>query len=286
MTQKYTFSGHESFTCKTLWIKKGYDFAKKGMNFNSPEAVIALGVGKNMVASIRYWLKAFGIYANDQLTWLGNYLFEDNNGKDPYMEDIATLWLLHFNIVFSQEASLYNMFFCSFQKQYTTFDRAQIQTFVKLRMAEEGKQKLFNANTVKKDVNVLLQNYVPPRKAASGEDYSSLLIDLDLIRQRPDNDRWYFNVEGKRKVVKEIFLYALLRLKELEGDDTIPYDTIQDKIGLVFCMSDSETIAMLKMLANEYPQSISYNDVAGVRQVQFTSEMDYINVLNNYYEAL
>ena len=23
---KYTFSGHESFTCKTLWLKKGYDF--------------------------------------------------------------------------------------------------------------------------------------------------------------------------------------------------------------------------------------------------------------------
>ena len=23
---KYTFSGHESFPCKALWLKKGYDF--------------------------------------------------------------------------------------------------------------------------------------------------------------------------------------------------------------------------------------------------------------------
>ena len=26
MNIKYTFSGHESFPCKSLWLKKGYDF--------------------------------------------------------------------------------------------------------------------------------------------------------------------------------------------------------------------------------------------------------------------
>ena len=106
MIQKYTFSGHESFPCKTLWLKKGYDFVVQGKDFNKPEAVIHLGVGKNMVASIRYWLRAFGICKNDQPTWLGNYLFDDSNGKDKYIEDLATLWLLHFNLVFNQEATL------------------------------------------------------------------------------------------------------------------------------------------------------------------------------------
>ncbi len=57
---KYVFSGHESFPCKTLWLKKRYDFVVQGMDFNKPEAVVHLGVGKNMVASIRFWLKAFG----------------------------------------------------------------------------------------------------------------------------------------------------------------------------------------------------------------------------------
>ena len=46
---KYTFSGHESFPCKTLWLKKGYDFVKEEKDFNAPEAVVDLGVGKNMV---------------------------------------------------------------------------------------------------------------------------------------------------------------------------------------------------------------------------------------------
>ena len=65
MEQRYTFSGHESFPCKTLWLKKGYDFVVQGKDFNRPEAVIYLGVGKNMVASISYWLRVFGLSEGD-----------------------------------------------------------------------------------------------------------------------------------------------------------------------------------------------------------------------------
>lgn len=285
MITKYTFSGHESFPCKSLWLKKGYDFVVKGKDFNKPEAVIDLGVGKNMVASIRFWLKAFDIYNNESVTWLGDYLFDDNNGKDCYLEDLATLWLLHFNIAFSMEATLYNMFFCGVQRERTQFDREQVITYVKLKMAEVGKQNTFNANTVKKDIGVLLQNYVLPRKPQSNEDFSSLLIDLDLIRQSSEGKGYYFNVEGKRNVSKEVFMYGLLKLKEREGDNTISYDTIQDKIGLIFCMQDYETIAMLKLLANDYSRYMAYSDVAGIRQVQFTKELDYKRVLDDYYEA-
>lgn len=280
---RYTFSGHESFPCKSLWLKKGYDFVVTGNDFNSPEAVIGLGVGKNMVASIRFWLRVFGITENDEPTDLANYLFNDKNGKDCYIEDIATLWLLHFNLVFSDDATLYKMFFCGVQRERNHFDREQVLTYVKLRMAEAGKMTLFNPNTVKKDVAVLLQNYTLPRKPQSNEDFSSLLIDLDLIRQSSDGRDYYFNVDGKRKVTKEIFLYGLLKLKEQEGDNTISFDTIQEKVGLVFCMQDFETIDMLKQLAGEYSKYFAYSDVAGIKQVQFTKDLDVKQVLDKYY---
>ena len=281
--KKYCFSGHESFPCKSLWLKKGYDFVAGGNDFNSPETVIGLGVGKNMVASIRFWLKAFGITENDELTELGHYLFDDSNGKDKYLEDIATLWLLHFNLIFLEEATLYKLFFCGLQKERTHFEREQVLTYVKLRMVEAGKLTLFNANTVKKDIGVLLQNYTLPRKAQSNEDFSSLMIDLDLIRQSSEGKGYYFNVDGKRKVTKEIFLYGLLKMKEQEGDNTIPFDTIQERVGLVFCMQDYETIEMLKLLASEDSQYFIYNDVAGIKQVQFIKTLDVKQVLDNYY---
>lgn len=280
---KYTFSGHESFPCKSLWLKKGYDFVVAGNNFNSPEAVVGLGVGKNMVASIRYWLRVFGITENDEITWIGKYLFDEKKGKDKYLEDIATLWLLHFVLVFSEGATLYKMFFCGVQRERTNFEREQVLTYVKLRMVEAGKMTIFNANTVKKDIAVLLQNYTLPRKAQSNEDFSSLLIDLDLIRQSSEGKGYFFNVDGKRKVTKEIFLYGLLKLKEQEGDNTIPFDTIQERVGLVFCMQDFETIEMLKQLASDYNQNFAYSDVAGIKQIQFTKDLDVKQVLDDYY---
>ena len=36
----YRFSGHESFPCKSLWLKKGYDFVVGGNDFNSPDAIV------------------------------------------------------------------------------------------------------------------------------------------------------------------------------------------------------------------------------------------------------
>lgn len=78
---KYTFSGHESFPCKTLWLKKGYDFVKNDKDFNAPEAVVHLGVGKNMVAAVRYWYKAFGLNKDAETGWIADFLFNSQYSK-------------------------------------------------------------------------------------------------------------------------------------------------------------------------------------------------------------
>ncbi len=289
---KYVFSGHESFPCKSLWLKKGYDFIRAEKEFNSPEAVVELGVGKNMVAAIRYWYKAFGLNSDDErIKWIPNFLFNNQDGKDRFMEDLGTLWLLHFLLVYSNVASLYNLFFVEFQKERRRFDKNQIVTFVKRKMAETNQENLFNANTVKKDVGVLLQNYCLPRNPQSNEDYSTLLMDLDLLRQKEkkeedvENEKdksFYFNIEGKKKVTPEVFLFAVLMYKPDE-DNTIPFDLLQD-IGLVFCMNDLEVIDMLRLLSERYSDSLTYSDVAGIRQLQITQPIDSKQLIERYYE--
>ena len=183
-----------------------------GGNFNASDAVIALGVGKNMVSSIRYWLKVFGISNQDKPSRIADYLFDESEGVDKYIESLGTLWLLHYLLVSLKEATLYNITFIQFQKERKTFDREQLVNFVKRLMIEEGKDKIFNVNTTKKDVGVLLQNYVQPYKPKSFEDYSSLLIDLDLIRVEDGGKSFIFNVEGKRRVPMEIFFKRKVRI--------------------------------------------------------------------------
>lgn len=91
---KFTFSGHESFQCRQLWLKKGYHFVNKKKSYNNDDAVVELGVGKNMVSSIRFWMKAFNLLTpTDELTDFSHRLLSDD-GYDPYMEDEGTLWFL------------------------------------------------------------------------------------------------------------------------------------------------------------------------------------------------
>lgn len=286
---KYTFSGHESFPCKTLWLKKGYDFIKAGKDFNAATAVVDLGVGKNMVSAVRYWYKAFGLSDESETAWIADYILDTQTGKDPYLEDLGTLWLMHFLLIHSEEASLYRMFFVDFQKERRLFDREQLISFVKRKMKSAGKENLYNENTVKKDVGVLLLNYCLPRNPQSNEDFSTLLMDLDLLRQsekkdksEDNKDKYFFNIEGKKQVTPEVFLFALLLTKE-DADNSVSYDTLRD-VGLIFCMTDLEVIDMLNLLSDTYSDSLSYSDVAGIRQLQFIKQLDAKQVLEKYYE--
>lgn len=276
---RFTFSGHESFTCKSLWLKKGFDFVYNDYDFNASDAVIRLGVGKNMVASIRYWMRAFGITQNDELRPIATYLFDTNSGKDPFIEDLGTLWLLHFLLVSTKEATLYNWLFTRLQKERKAFDRQNVVNFVHRLLVEEDKQNLFNENTIKKDIGTLLQSYVIPQKAKALDDYSALLLDLDLIRTK-DGKTYTFNLEGKRDLPWQIFLYAILKLKG--KDNTVSYDLIQE-VGLIFCMNDMEVIEMCKTIEEHHIDELRYSDTAGIRQLHFINTITGKEVLDEYY---
>ena len=114
---RYSFSGHESFFCKPLWLKKAYDAMNEGVNFTSPDAVALLGVGKNMVSSIRFWSRAFGLSINDNPTPFAHAIFDTENGYDPYLEDEGTIWLLHYFLLTNKVASLYHLTFLDFNER-------------------------------------------------------------------------------------------------------------------------------------------------------------------------
>ena len=65
-TQSPKFAGHETFSLRYGWPKKAVDAtAADPLVFTRDEAVITLGVGKNMVRSIRHWGLMTGILEED-----------------------------------------------------------------------------------------------------------------------------------------------------------------------------------------------------------------------------
>src|SRR5262245_4385627 len=104
MQMPVKFSGHETFACRYAWIPKALQAIRTDPNLFAHEdrAMVELGVGKNMVRSIRFWVEATGMAmpSDDgslRPTWLGELVFK-SDGLDPYMEDIQTLWLIHWNL--------------------------------------------------------------------------------------------------------------------------------------------------------------------------------------------
>lgn len=277
---RYIFSGHESFPCRALWLKKGYDFSARNNDWSKPDSVIELGVGKNMVSSIRYWMKAFGMLNNDGLTDIAHFIFDSNDGIDPFIEDLGTLWLLHYTLVNTGEATLYKLFFTKFQRERLHFDREHLLAFVKRFMAENSQLKIFNENTVKKDIGVLLQNYTFSHRTSSMEGYSILMTVLDLIHLSDDETQYSFNIDGKQQLPIEILLYAIV--KEKGDNNNVDYDTLQ-AIGNVFCLSNMELINMLMEIQECFPKTFRYSDTAGLRQVQFLSNVKPNDVLKHYY---
>src|SRR5689334_61712 len=101
-----SFARHETFAPRFGWLRKGFLAVNEDPEaFLKEEAPITLGVGKNMVNAIRYWSKAFKLTvefarsrnsrANIAVpTWEAAWLLSEE-GADPYLEDPASLWLLH-----------------------------------------------------------------------------------------------------------------------------------------------------------------------------------------------
>lgn len=277
---RYSFSGHETFTCKSLWLKKGYDFLKEGHRFVDDDAVIFLGVGKNMVSSIRFWLRAFGLTVADRPTRLANLLFDDAVGLDPFTENLNTLWLLHYQLVKSQVASLYNLMFLGVQRNTKIFTRDQVQTYVKRMCSVPEQKNVYNENTVKKDIGVFLSNYVMPSSTKSLEDFNALMIDLGMIRIL--DKKCVFGQTDPSRIAPEVILYALI---DYSGEDkTISLNQLQD-IALIFGLSLPDLIIILQQLASKYHDQLVYTDNAGVRNIQFCGErIDKESVIEKIYK--
>lgn len=292
---KYTFSGHDSFQCRHLWLKKGYDYVQAGKNFNDEDAVIQLGVGKNMVSSIRFWLKAFNVIDNKDIpTEFGKRLFDDENGYDPFLEDEASLWLLHYQLVKNGFASIYSLIFNEFRKEKLFFNKETYVNYVK-RIGESYPDLSFNENTVAKDFIVFANLYKSDHESRDVEDsFSGILSELGLLKllYKPLKDN---NSKTKKKeeyfiencerdsLAGSIVFYTILdnpnygnsiSLNSLEFDWNSP--------GSIFALNRSGLMNKISDIVDDF-KDITFTDQAGIKELQFKNKVEAYTILDNYY---
>ncbi len=292
---KFSFSGHESFICKQFWLKKGVDFLLQEENsFTSDEAVVRLGVGKNMVRSIRFWLRAFGITDdNDELQDIGRYIFLDN-GTDPYIESIGSTWLLHYLLISTNKASIYSLLFNDFRRVRPEFKVEQLQNYI-ARICKEGSPSSYNENTVKRDIRVMLNSYLPPsisKRSEIEDSFSGLLYEVRLVGQKSKFDLLreekvtYYIIESdfRDTLPCEIVLYSILDNPNFGR--TITFQDLYsspNSPGNIFALNQDGLYEKIVQILEKFPEC-SYSETAGNKVLQISSKLtDKYQVLDAYY---
>lgn len=283
-------TGHETFHCRHFWLKKGYDFIKNGHKFSDSSAVVELGVGKNMVKSIKYWLTSFNIIDNtNSLTPISNYLFNDN-GKDPYLEDPVSVWLLHYYLIKSNNNSFFSLIFNEFRKERIEFSKQYLLSFFINKFDEFNMQ--FSDKTLNNSINIFIKSYCKSISSSKNieNDYSGLLMELDILRsltlKSETHDQLYkIEITDRKELPPELLLFAILDNPKYNHSISF-YELLNDfnGIGNIFLISANGLINKLNMLMKQYPFMI-FTENTGIRELQFKSKPDKWEILNKYYAA-
>ncbi len=206
----FCFSGHETFPFRYSWLKKGVDaVTEDGALFLRDESMTVLGVGKNMVRSIRHWCLATGVVEpvessshrpTGQLrpSWLGKALFADG-GWDPYLEDPATLWLLHWQVASNLRRS--TTWFWAFNHFHEPEFTREMLGSALLAWTQTVGAKRVAISSLRRDVDCFLRTYLPSRqsKVLLLEDTLDCpLVELGLVRTAGELRSFYVEEASSR----------------------------------------------------------------------------------------
>ncbi len=293
------FTGHETFVVRTFWPKKGYDFIKKEGNFSNDDTVVDLGVGKNMVASINYWMKALGLYDDEKkrLTDFADWIFADD-GYDPFLEDLGTLWLLHYYLVKTNYASIYNLIFNELRKERAVFNKSQLKAFIKRKYLELEDNSI-NLNTVDKDISVFTRLYGRVDYQNMTKDFedeiNSLMIELELISSTIEDEikegtnkrekvEWFhLHGENRNTLPPAILLYTILDNFPDARNIAINRLAIEpNSPGLVFLLSRDGLYKKIKEIESLY-SGIILSETAGNLVLVLPEGFKKEEILKDYY---
>ncbi len=293
---KVAFGRNETFGLRYSWLTKGYQELQLNPEvFTSEDATVALGVGKNMVNAIRYWLLASQLIEQGEgraykSTAIGHAIF-GKKGYDPYLEDEATIWFIHWLIATNREqATAWYWFFNQFHKP--EFVSKEVPTalfdFISQRKLKSS------MSTIKNDGNLVLRMY--SRSKGNGrtpieEALDSPLSQLNLITQSPGGRSFTSRPADREGLPLGIFGYAIAELFQYLEVKELPIEDLMYSVdgcpspGAIFRLTENALITKLEKLMYEMPGVFEIRETAGIHQVYMLESVVPEVFLKFHYEA-
>ena len=181
------FSGHETFACRYAWLPKAYrGLVTNPALFSDEDAAIEeLGLGKNMVRSLRFWVEAMGFAKADGrtlvLTELAHQIFGPK-GHDRFIEDVRTLWLMHWKLASRHENPLFAWRFLLNHWPYPELTRSEALAAFTRESSRLGHSH--SGVTLSQHLDIFMHTYHPARGGAVGieDSLDGPLVELSLVQ--------------------------------------------------------------------------------------------------------
>lgn len=299
---RFKFSGHQTFVFRYGWLEKGVrGVAECPTIFSEEDALVRLGVGKNMVESIRHWCQVTQLVALDtgekessgrhlRVTEIARRLLLDG-GWDPFLEDDASLWLIHWLLVSNSDVgTAWQLLFSTFHRP--DFTKRELVNFV---ASFAQKESLKVTDTVlARDVDCLVRTYaVGPngkKQSSPEETFDCPLLQLNLIQPSPDGEMYRFAIGPKPSLPAAIFAFALYQYfdRVRAGLNTMG---VQECLygpgspGQAFKLDENSLIEYVEDMEDQTRGAILLDETAGLKQIYRRQAIDPIRVLNDYYRV-
>lgn len=282
MINKVKMKRHESFSIREGWLSKGLLAIKRDNKvFSSAEATDILGIGTNMVKSLKYWLYATNLikdYKNSiELTELGKLVIE----FDPYMEDEFTWWMIHINMLLNQEDFYVgNIFFNKCVSK--NFSKEDVFNIVSETL--NSKKLDFNEKILVDEINTIIKTYVVDNSDDTPENnFNCPLADLELLKRISKDN--YERLKPNYRNLHYLVVYFLI-LNLLDGREYISIDEI-----IKINNSPAKLLNLDKNLLNDYLDDmrrnnlITINRTAGLNMIYISNSLNIEEIFSKYFSG-
>ena len=290
------FRAHDTFFIRKGWISKGMRHV-----YNNPDVFInkkdnpmdVLGIGANMVKALRYWLQAVGVTEEpssgkrtQRFTEFGQLVYDN----DKYIEELGTLYLLHYKLASRPEmATAWYFFFNEFSM--SEFSREDFVSALQKYIHMAGESGEVALRSLNDDFACIVNTYLPRYKASEKKSDPESNIDC------PFGELGLIDVLNKRKKTYKKSIPATDSLNpwvtfavivdQSKGRKEIPLNELLNapqNIGRVFNL---DSITMLDILYRiEKMGLIKINRTAGLDVITIQNEQTFLECVESFYHAI
>ncbi len=280
-----SYARHQTFHIRSGWLAKALEELGKDCRlFSKKDASIRLGIGKNMVQALRFWVEAVGLVNQKPLKKLngkqGMVLTKFGNivkKHDPYFEFDITWWIIHYNIVKDETQAT------SWHYLFNVYTRSEFDQFNFIDKISTHTNNAVRESSYKKDFDCIISTYVKDDKVSDTPEDNIIcpLTDLGLIKTKGNS---YYKTSPSKQIPLEVLL--LVNREAADGNVFINISNLENdtcNIGKVFNLSLDKIYFYLDLMQEK--GWLKFSRTAGIDSLVL-SELDVWQLITDTYKTM